>query len=941
MRIVLFSENRANYWSGGRWYPHLIAHALASKGHRVIIATNILPVFDEYFKDFPGRENIKIIIDPKNQFALNKEGLDTHYRGKFDVAIGSPIRGALYASTFAELKRCKSMVLCYEPNNWIKEKSGRDDILLPGQRWNEYMEGAKKCDKFLCNAELPAEYAKRWIPEISEKVDFLFNGYNSFAANRIKVKEPGERKDQIVFVSRTYRSKGFTDIADCLKDLRNKPKVIFITGGGEKDAEKRLIDDCKKADVELDIKKLVSDEEKFKILADSKALFFPSRWEGFGIPPAEAFSVQTPVICYNLPILKEIYRNYPHYMKLGRPKFNKKLLNSLFEDNTVLFKNIESARDHVVSFGDFNNFADILERKVNDLFTTKELESTNVVARKIANVNRKKVTEFSKANRKAKFSSNKKISLIIPYYNGDLKFLSQCAQSIDRQTHKNYEVIFVNDGTTDATCKKAIEAIRNVGDWIIIDHDKNKGIPQSITTGVKKASGEIIAFLDADDMLRDRALERIAHAFEQEEIQFAYTNEVQINAQDEIIFEEKKPDWSMECLYTGQYINHLTAFEAKFLKSLMPCKKEYGGSWDYDLLLRAAEKNPKVIHIAQTLYNWRIHKEQAGGMGRQYTAQEDALTALEHHFERIGLNGKKKIVQTPVLGYFDSRHSYVGEKKPKILVITMTRNVHYLGQLIISMEKGTHIDYDHLIVHHEPQGRWDKDLLNYFRSKDLWFELISGPFNFAKAHNDMIAKHGEDYDYFVLLNDDIIVNNHWLTELIAIFHYKWDKIGVVGCKLMYPNNDDLRHNKLPTFWYDNVAKIQHAGVCLLRDRGAAHCYVNKPCNIRSVNFIRPFETVTFGLVAIDAKCYNEIKMNPKYDSDLNDMDFCIRAKKKGWRIIYTPWANAIHLCSVTRRKYGIAGKKVNQVTFRKEYKAEIKGKPNYRQMLDKEDAGWL
>ncbi len=79
----------------------------------------------------------------------------------------------MYAVTFAEFFKCRSVVLCYEPNNWVKEKSGRDDIILPRQNWGSYIDVSRKCDMFLCNAELPSTFAKKWIPEISEKVNYL------------------------------------------------------------------------------------------------------------------------------------------------------------------------------------------------------------------------------------------------------------------------------------------------------------------------------------------------------------------------------------------------------------------------------------------------------------------------------------------------------------------------------------------------------------------------------------------------------------------------------------------------------------------------------------------------------------------------------------------------------------------------------------------------
>jgi len=941
MNIAVFSENRNDYWSGGRWYPWFMGHVLASLGHKVILSTNNLPTFDKCFEEFPGRENINILVC--KHYGIRKD-MNKIFKGGFDLTIGSPIWGAEKAVTFAEIFKCKSMILCYEPNNWIEEKSGRDDILLPGQNWSSYINASRKCDKFLCNAKLPAKYARKWIPEISDRIDYLFNGINTVTADKIKRILSDKRKNQVVYVSRSDLYKGFEDIGKYFSDLKDKPKIIFITGMLKKENEEKLLDICQNIGLELEVKILIDDQQKFQLISESKALFFPSKWEGFGIPPAEAFYLSVPVICYDLPITKEIYRDFPHYLRLENEEHNKKLMKKLFTDNDFLFRKIKAAREYVTKFAAFENYAQHLNEKIANVFKAPLADKVEKVSSQqersiISKLQpKKKASDFSKSDLKPKFVSNKKVSIVIPYYNGNLQYLSECVQSIDRQTHKNKEIIFLDDGTTDKECKKAIKIIEDAGEWRLIKHEKNQGIPKSMTDGVKAATGDIIIFLDADDTLRDRALEIVTLCFEQNNnLKMLYTNEVHMNENGEIFAEERKPNWNIECLYTGQYLNHLTAFKADFLKKMMPCSEKYGRSWDYDLMLRIAEKTSEIKHIPKILYNWRIHGGQFGGGEGAYIAQENAISALNAHLKRIKLDKKKQITQTPNLGFYGSKHRI--KRKPKILVITMTRDIHYLGQLLISMEKHTHIPYDHLIVHHEPKGNWDKNILEYFKVKDLWFELEDGEFNFSKTHNKMIEKHGDGYDYFVLLNDDIILNDRWLEESIAMFDYRWDKVGVVGIKLMYPNDEDIRKIRLPKYWMENVATIQHAGVCLLKDRGAAHCYVNRPSNMRAINFAREFETVTFAVVTIDSKCFNEIKMNEKYDSDLNDMVFCINAKRKGWKIIYTPWANGIHLTSVTREKYGIAGKVENQVAFRKEFKEEIEDKMNYPQMLKAEEEG--
>ena len=90
-----------------------------------------------------------------------------------------------------------------------------------------------------------------------------------------------------------------------------------------------------------------------------------------------------------------------------------------------------------------------------------------------------------------------KISLIIPVYNTE-KYLRQCIRSIDIN-NKNWQIIFVNDGSTD----NSLEILNEYKEYenIIILNQKNKGLSEARNRGIISAEGKYICFLDSDDML--------------------------------------------------------------------------------------------------------------------------------------------------------------------------------------------------------------------------------------------------------------------------------------------------------------------------------------------------------------------------------------------------------------------------------------------------------
>ena len=92
--------------------------------------------------------------------------------------------------------------------------------------------------------------------------------------------------------------------------------------------------------------------------------------------------------------------------------------------------------------------------------------------------------------------NNKLISIILPVYNCE-KFIKESISSILLQTHKNFELLIINDGSTDST-----EAIASSfkDKRIIIHNTDHSGLINALNFGINKAKGDFIARMDADDI---------------------------------------------------------------------------------------------------------------------------------------------------------------------------------------------------------------------------------------------------------------------------------------------------------------------------------------------------------------------------------------------------------------------------------------------------------
>ena len=95
------------------------------------------------------------------------------------------------------------------------------------------------------------------------------------------------------------------------------------------------------------------------------------------------------------------------------------------------------------------------------------------------------------------------VSIVVPVYNVE-NYVSKCIQSIFRQTFKNYELIVVNDGSTDNSLSKLQKFSDN---RLKIINQKNKGLSGARNTGIKRAIGKYITFIDSDDWISEDYLE--------------------------------------------------------------------------------------------------------------------------------------------------------------------------------------------------------------------------------------------------------------------------------------------------------------------------------------------------------------------------------------------------------------------------------------------------
>jgi len=204
------------------------------------------------------------------------------------------------------------------------------------------------------------------------------------------------------------------------------------------------------------------------------------------------------------------------------------------------------------------------------------------------------------------------LSVVIPYYNlGDT--LSETILSIKKTTYKNYEIVIVNDGSTDEKSIQALKEYEN-DEKIRIINIKNKGLANARNVGAENARGEFIAFLDADDMIDENFYQRAINVLNQyENVSYVYSWVK--------YFEGSNGVWPTFNTHLPYLLcaNMLAAFTVIRKNDFLNFGKnriemEYGME-DYDSWVSLASHGCLGVSIPETLNLYRVRKNS---MARQF-----------------------------------------------------------------------------------------------------------------------------------------------------------------------------------------------------------------------------------------------------------------------------------------------------------------------------------
>ena len=194
-------------------------------------------------------------------------------------------------------------------------------------------------------------------------------------------------------------------------------------------------------------------------------------------------------------------------------------------------------------------------------------------------------------------------SVLMPVYNTPPGLLNQAIASVAAQSYGSWELIIVDDGSSDPAHFAELESWRRREPRIKIElRGRNGGISIATNAAAELAIGDFLLFLDHDDLLHPDALAHLALSLDGgPQADLIYTDDDKISMDGKRHSPQFKPDWSPELLLWFCYVGHLKAVRASLYRDVGGMRAGFEGSQDHDLFLRASKRLPSGPRASRAL----------------------------------------------------------------------------------------------------------------------------------------------------------------------------------------------------------------------------------------------------------------------------------------------------------------------------------------------------
>lgn len=314
------------------------------------------------------------------------------------------------------------------------------------------------------------------------------------------------------------------------------------------------------------------------------------------------------------------------------------------------------------------------------------------------------------------------VTIIIPVYNSE-KYIAHCLDSILEQTYKNYEILIVNDGSSDNSQKIIDEYKKKYSDKIIAINQENKGVSQTRNESILKANGKYIMFIDNDDYLDNDYIEKYVTNIENGDFDIVLGGYRRITEQGKVLKKVilKNEEWS-KFMIPAPWAK---IYKKEFLinNNITFLKNNIGEDIYFNLKAMLLSDNIKIIDYVG--YNWFFNTESVSNTVQKNISNLQIYELLNSCYEEL-------------------KENHLLEKKYEIINTFFTRYIIWLLSFSTKKVKRDIIysEYDRLFKWLEerfPDYKKNK-MISFFKPKGEIFSVRFFTKAFLIAHKLNISK---------------------------------------------------------------------------------------------------------------------------------------------------------------------------------------------------------
>ncbi len=474
------------------------------------------------------------------------------------------------------------------------------------------------------------------------------------------------------------------------------------------------------------------------------------------------------------------------------------------------------------------------------------------------------------------------VSVIVPTLNRQ-EFLVKAIKSILDQTYRAFEIIVVNDGGEDVGEMLANVDVGNRIHYLRLPINHERSYARNM--GIRIARGKYVAYLDDDDRFLPDHLEALVTFLEQSDYEVAYTDAYRVVHEHHhgryVEIHRDVPysfDFSRDNLLRENYIPILSIMHSRdVLERTGFFDESLNTHEDWDLWIRMSEYAP-FGHLKKVTaeFSWRMD-----GSTTTSSRQEDFIATKNRIHERYGVGAVPESPPDAV-----SPKDQGGSPQGTGSIFTCSIIIPVFNRVELTQQCLTHLaqvtsdpSFEVIIVDNASSDETPE----FLRTLEGDIQVIRNEENrgFAKACNQGAAlAKGK---YLVFLNNDTIPQSGWLTALVEEVE-SHEQVGVVGSKLLYPNNT-----------------IQHAGVVISRKYGTPYHFLSGVQHDHSmVNERKEYQAVTAACMLVRKEIFSQVGgFDESYINGFEDVDFCLKVRELSNIIVYQPKSCLYHLESQT------------------------------------------